>query len=202
MVSLHLKSGEVKMTKDELKPFDPLKPVSVPKIMEACRENPVQFYIIDDFTAHAEYAEKMRLGERIQGVIDAYENATTPKQRYKAGSELCRLVDRIGDGTAVVQGIQNSDKRYIAHVRRDGEYRIPELQVVEGISPTQISMIEYNTLFPNKSISYPSYPNRTPMVLEEVLGRAVFLGVDDALAKAYDSVVKYNREFHRGVKKE
>ncbi len=98
------------------------------------------------------YEEKMHLAGRIQEVIERYECSTTPKQRYKAESELCRLVDRISDGsTGFVQSIQNGDKRYIAHVRRDGGYRIPELQVIEGISPTQLSLVEYGRFFTEQS---------------------------------------------------
>lgn len=158
-------------------------------------------FVIDDPRETEGYEESMRLAGRIHGVIEAYEIATTPKDRYKAGSELCRLVDRISGGTAVAQGIQNGDKRYIAHVRRDGEYRIPELHVVEGISPAQISEIEFAALFPDKSGSYPGTKEMDPQ-LKSALTRAVFLGIDDALAKAYDSAVEFNRKYHSGVKKE
>ncbi len=127
-------------------------------------------FIIDDYTQIKGYNESMRLAGRIHGVINAYELATTPKQRYKAESELCRLVERISGRTAVTQGIQNGNKRYIAHVRHEGGYRIPELQVIEGISPIQLSRIEFDSMFPDKSVSMPSpkTPEQQKMYRESI----------------------------------
>ena len=187
------------------KQYPSYKPLSFQELIEVRRtsgEAAKGWYVIDE-PQSKEYEEKMRLGGWIQGVIEAYERATTPEQRYKAGSELCRLVDRISGGSAVVQGIQNGDQRYIAHVKHDGEYRIPELHVVEGIAPTQLSRMEFEAMFPDKSGLYPGITqmDREPKDVLDCAGFLGFLGIDDHLAKAYDVAVKYNREFHSGVKK-
>ena len=197
------------MTKDQIKPFDPLKPLSVLELMKARSQGTeIAYFVLDDYQAQsAEYTEKMRLGGQVQEVIDAYESASTPKQKYKAESRLCRLVDRISDGKlAIAQGIQNGDKRYIVGVRRDGGYRIPELHVVDNIKPTQLSMIEFDLMFPDKSGSMPR--ERTPEereAIKESVGQfyqGVF-GIDKDLFRRYvDIVSRFGDGRARGVRKE
>ncbi len=62
----------------------------------------------------------------IAGLVDAYENAIDAKAKYKAESQICRLVAR-HSSTAMIYGKQGM---YIASVENDGEYRTPHLQKV------------------------------------------------------------------------
>ena len=62
----------------------------------------------------------------IAGLVDTYENTIDAKAKYKAESQICRLVAR-HSSTAMIYGKQGM---YIASVENDGEYRIPHLQKV------------------------------------------------------------------------
>ena len=41
------------------------------------------------------YARSLDLIKQVNEAINIYENANTPKQRYKSGSRLCRIVDKV-----------------------------------------------------------------------------------------------------------
>ncbi len=163
-------------------------------------------FVIDDPRETEGYEERMRLAGRVQDVINAYESATTAREKYKAESELCRLVDRISGGRGIAPGVQNGDRKYIARVIRDGEYRIPQLHVVEGISPSQLSRMEFDLMFPDKSGSMPN--PRTPeqsLELRDLFSRhyAGVLGVEPKTMRKYVGVVSnVLGERARGVKKE
>jgi len=170
-------------------------------------EDPVRkilYFVIDNPTSE-EYAEKMRLGGRVQEVISAYEKATTPQQRYKAQSELCRLVDRISGGAGgIAQGIQSGDKRYFVHYEMQGEQRVPKLEVIEGIGPAQLSRRELDLIFRDKSGSMPSprTPEEEQRISEEIFDQ--LFDISSSFARKYYFGTSREEQDGRnvGVKKE
>ena len=76
---------------------------------------------------------KLLLG-RVPQVIEQYETATTPKEKYKAESELCRLQDRLGGylGDSI---IYHREKVLLTSCERYGDYRIPHLRVAISKTP-------------------------------------------------------------------
>ena len=70
------------------------------------------------------------LRDRVSQVIESYETATTPKEKYKAESELCRLNDRLGGflGEGIIYRRENT---YLTSCERYGDYRIPHLRVAK-----------------------------------------------------------------------
>ena len=64
------------------------------------------------------------LFHRVESVEEAYRSAVTPKEKWKAMSELCRLADRLGTSFPVVEG----RKVYLTSCVREDEYRLPSLE--------------------------------------------------------------------------
>lgn len=117
------------------------KPMSFAEALEA--REPIR--TMKEWT---DYVGSLRFLPNIRNVVQAYENAANPKDRYKAESQLCRLADRLGQNMMVQRG----NKYYVARCEQDGEYRIPKLEVIEFPSIAPITRAEYNEKCENDPI--------------------------------------------------
>lgn len=137
-----------------------LKPYFAP-VIEA------EFEVVEE-QSNKENQEKKHLVGRVQKAINAYESATTPKQRYKAESELCRLMDRQGGffGDSI---IYRGEKAYLTSCERYGDYRIPRLRVA-AINKTPQTQL----LTPDECLKHPLWKEffpASPRQYAEVLGK-------------------------------
>lgn len=70
--------------------------------------------------------DEQELVRKLMEAMETYENASRPQIRYRAESQICRLVDRLGASS--IPRVYGCSGSYTAKIERFGSYRIPCLE--------------------------------------------------------------------------
>lgn len=70
--------------------------------------------------------DEQELVRRLMEAMETYENTSHSRIRYKAESQICRLVDRLGADT--IPRVYGCSGSYIPTIERFRKYRIPHLE--------------------------------------------------------------------------
>jgi len=76
-----------------------------------------------------ERIDEQALVRTLMETIEKYEVADKPRTRYKAESQICRLVDRLG--TSAIPRVYGAEGSYQPNIEKFKGYRIPHLEKYE-----------------------------------------------------------------------
>ena len=70
--------------------------------------------------------DEQELVRKLMEAMETYENVDYPRIRYKAESQICRLVDRLGASN--IPRVYGCSGSYTPTIEKFGSYRIPHLE--------------------------------------------------------------------------